>query len=165
MNSKNLIRVGKVSSINYPAGRLRVIFDDKDGIVTDELPMLNFEYEMPAIGESVICLFFGNGTSKGVCLGRYFYQKDLPVEFGRDIFFKRLMRDASIKYDRGTKTYTLTSSNIVFNGNLLVNGNVTINGLLTVTEDAIIGGISFLNHVHPYSWTDPGGASDTAPPK
>ena len=33
-------------------------------------------------------------------------------------------------------------------GNIVVNGNVVINGTLTVSADAIIGGISFLEHIH-----------------
>ena len=165
MNLKNLIRIGTVSSVNYPDGKLRVMFDDQNKIVTDEIPMLSFEYEMPAVGEKVVCLFFGNGLSKGVCLGRYNYNKEKPVESGKDIYFKRLMKDASIKYDRASKTLTITANNMTWNGNIVINGNVTINGLLTVSEDAIIGGISFLQHGHPYSWTDPGGSGVTGPPQ
>lgn len=171
MNLKNLVRIGTVSSVNYPAGRVRVTIDDQNKIVTDEIPMLSYEYEMPAVGEKVLCLFFGNGFSKGVCLGRYFYKREKPIESGKDIYFKRLMKDATIKYDRASKTLTITANdttwngNIVINGNVTINGDTTINGLLTVSEDAVIGGISFLSHGHPYSWTDPGGSSVTGPPE
>jgi phage baseplate assembly protein gpV len=164
INLGNLLRIGTVSSINYPAGRVRVCFTDQDKIVTDELPMLSHEYEMPNVGEMVLCLFLGNGITKGFCLGRYFYNADPPVESGKDIYFKRFMKDATLKYDRASKTLTITSANGVFNGNIVINGNVTINGELTVTGDATIGGISFLNHGHPYSWTDPGGSGTTGPP-
>jgi phage baseplate assembly protein V len=160
VNLKNLIRIGTVSSINYRQGKLRVCFEDQDSIVTDELPMLSFEYEMPKIGEPVLCLFLGNGISNGFCLGRYYYDSDLPVEYGQDIYFKRLLKDATIKYDRAAKTYTLIAKEIVFNGNLQINGNLsvsgntsiggnaTIGGEAEIGADAVIGGISFLNHVH-----------------
>lgn len=158
INLNNLIRIGTVSSINYKEGKLRVCFKDQDNIVTDELPMLSFEYEMPNVGEPVLCLFLGNGIANGFCLGRYFYDEDIPSEFGKDIYLKRFLKDATLKYDRSSKTLTLNADQIIFNGNL------NINGKLVVTGDAIIGGISFLGHVHAYSWTDPGGDSNTAPP-
>jgi phage baseplate assembly protein gpV len=165
MNLRNLIRIGKVSSINYEKGTVRVLLEDKDNIVTHELPFLAFEYEMPAVGEHVICVFLGNSHSRGFCLGRYFYLNEMPAEYGKDIYFKRFVKDATLKYDRATKTWTLTAENIVFNGDLVVNGNVYIDGEVEITGDAVIGGISFLNHGHPYSWTDPGGSSVTGKPQ
>jgi Predicted acyltransferase len=130
--------------------------------------MLSFEYEMPAVGEPVLCLFLGNGITRGFCLGRYFYPGDpWPADgTGKDIYFKRLMKDATIKYDRTSKTYTLTAEEIVFNGNLTINGNLKVSGntdiggntsiggnmdvggSATIGVDATIGGISFKTHVH-----------------
>jgi phage baseplate assembly protein gpV len=142
MNLKNLIRVGKVSSINYPAGRLRVVFEDKDGIVTDELPMLNFEYEMPNVGEPVLCLFLGNGITKGFVLGRYFYASDPPVEggYGQDIYYKRFLKDAAQKYDRVAKTMTWKAQEFVFDGNVTITGNLKVNGNINVDGNINAGG-------------------------
>lgn len=156
---KELIRVGVVSSVNYPAGKVAVYFEDRDGMVSDELPLLSAEYEMPTVGERVLCLFLGNGVTKGFCLGRYFYDQNPPVEAGSDLYFKQFLKDASLKYERSGKTMTLTADQIV------VNGNLQINGELVVTGDATIGGISFLKHVHPYTWKHDPGADKTAPPQ
>lgn len=134
---RNLFRVGTVSSVNYAAGTVRVLMEDKDNIVTDELPMLSFEYEMPAIGEKVLCLFLGNGINKGLCLGRYWYQKDRPPEYGKDVYHKRFMRDADLKYDRATKTMTLDVENLVINGNITVNGSLQVNGNINATGSII----------------------------
>jgi phage baseplate assembly protein gpV len=158
VNLKNLIRIGTVSSINYEEGKLRVCFHDQDNIVTDELPMLSFEYEMPDVGETVLCLFLGNGIANGFCLGRYFYDEDTPSEYGKDIYFKRFLKDATLKYDRSSKTLTLNADKVVFNGNLQINGK------LIVTGDATIGGISFLGHTHPYTCAYTGGTLSTKPP-
>ncbi len=172
VNLRNLIRIGTVSSINYKEGKLRVCFEDQDNIVTDELPMLSFEYEMPNIGESVLCLFLGNGITNGFCLGRYFYADDQPNPNGADIYCKQLLRQARLVYDRSNKTLTISipdtkdiqvviDGNLSINGNLTVTGNVSvgenlsvtgdesIGGALTVKGDAEIGGISFLSHKHP----------------
>jgi phage baseplate assembly protein gpV len=143
----DLMRVGTVSSVNYEMGRLRVAIEDQGGIVTDEVPMLSHEYEMPAIGEKVICLFFGNGLTKGVCLGRYFYTQEKPVEYGEDIYFKRFMKDASMKYDRATKTLYLDVQHVVITGDLTTGG------------DTVADGISLDHHTHG----DPQGGSTGGP--
>jgi Phage P2 baseplate assembly protein gpV len=109
VNLNNLIRIGKVSSIHYDAGTVAVCFEDKDSIVTDDLPMLSFEYYMPDVGDPVLCLFLGNGLTKGFCLGKYFYDKDgeQPMESGEGIFYKHFFKEGSIKYDKSAKTLTI----------------------------------------------------------
>ena len=41
------IRLGKISSINYSAGKARVVYEDRDQSVTSELPFLAWQYHMP----------------------------------------------------------------------------------------------------------------------
>ncbi|MBP2655014.1 MAG: phage baseplate assembly protein [Firmicutes bacterium] len=153
-NIKNLLRVGTVSSVAYDTGCVRVCFKDQDSIVTDDLPMLGFEYEMPNVGELVLCIFLGNGLAKGFCLGRYYYDSSLPGESGENIYYKEFLQDAYMKYDKSSKTFTISAENIVFDG------NVTINGTLTVSGDATISGKSFLSHTH--SGVESGGSNTGA---
>ena len=40
------IRLGKISSINYTAGKARVVYEDRDDSVTSELPFLALQYNM-----------------------------------------------------------------------------------------------------------------------
>lgn len=183
VNLKNLIRIGTVSSINYKEGKLRVCFEDQDNIVTDELPMLSLEYEMPNIGESVLCLFLGNGITNGFCLGRYFYDNDQPNPNGADIYCKRFLRQAAMVYNSSSKTLTISIPDtkdiqVVIDGNLTVGkdltvtgnvsvgadltvaGNASIGKALTVNDDAKIGGKSFLSHTH----TSSSSGNPTGPP-
>ena len=53
---ENEIRLGKVSSVNYAAGMVRVVYHEKDDSVTREIPMLSDEYNMPAPGDMVLVL-------------------------------------------------------------------------------------------------------------
>ena len=41
------IRLGKISSINYTAGKARVVYEDRDDSVTSELPFLALQYNIP----------------------------------------------------------------------------------------------------------------------
>lgn len=127
---KNLIRVGVVSSINYLAGCVRVSFEDREKVVSDELPLLSFEYNMPKVGESVLCLFLGNGISNGFCLGRYYSDDNLPKT--SDTYYKDL-GEAFYKYDKNTKTLTISADNIVFDGDVRISGNLNVNGNITAT--------------------------------
>ena len=48
------IRIGKVSSVDYGSGMIKVTYPDLDNSVTDDLPYLTFndEYKMPKVGAS-----------------------------------------------------------------------------------------------------------------
>ena len=68
--ANEIFRVGKVSSIDYAAGLVRVVYPDKDNSVTAPLPMLCTEYNMPKVGDPVMVLHLSNGTEAGLVLGR-----------------------------------------------------------------------------------------------
>lgn len=76
--ARNLIRVGLVNSSNPNKGTVKVLFPDKDNIVSNDLPMLSFISHMPSVGEQVLCLFLGNGLEEGFCLGSFYSQINLP---------------------------------------------------------------------------------------
>ena len=92
----NNIRIGKVSSINYKNGTIRIFYKDKSESTTTELPVLNFngEYKMPKVGSMVLVLHLSNGSAMGVVLGGYwgknnqangakgFYRKEIAENAG-----------------------------------------------------------------------------------
>ena len=124
------IRVGRVSAINYAAGTARVVYADRDGEVTAELPFLSDEYEMPAIGALVAVAHLSNGSAAGIILGRPWSDKHRPPESGANIYRKDLgatAGDAMIKYDGKTLTISTTGDiAITAGGTVKVNGQ-TIN--------------------------------------
>lgn len=65
------IRIGRVSSVDYESGMVRVTYRDKDDSVTINLPTMNFndEYRMPEPGQDVVVAHLSNGSSRGVLLG------------------------------------------------------------------------------------------------
>lgn len=95
----DMLRVGRISSINPTKGMARVTYEDRDNSVTDELPMLSFGfvYWMPRVGDPVIVLHFGNGTESGVILGRYYCDENIPPE-GKTEFFRQ-------EFERGGQSF------------------------------------------------------------
>lgn len=81
MDIKRLIRVGTVSSVNAPAGTVRVAFAAQDEMVTYELPVItrgskgNKDYWLPDVDEQVLCLFCqtsaGAACARALCWGRF----------------------------------------------------------------------------------------------
>jgi phage baseplate assembly protein gpV len=150
-NLYDMFRVGKVSSVNYEAGAVRVTFEDKDDMVSDELPMIAHEYEMPAVGDEVLCLFFGNSISAGICFSRYFFDGFPPVEFGPNIWFKHFLKsclDAYMKYDSDAKTFILKSLNIALDGSVTITGNLQVNGNIHADGSIIDVGGNTNHHLH-----------------
>ena len=74
------IRVGKVSSIDYPSGMIRVVYHDKDNDVTRLIPLFSSEYAMPPVGALVAVVHLSNGAEAGVVLGRPWSAKLTPPE-------------------------------------------------------------------------------------
>lgn len=142
VNLNNLLRIGKVSSINYGAGTVAVCFEDKDNIVTDDLPMLSFEYYMPDVGDPVLCLFLGNGLTKGFCLGKYFYDGEQPDEkgHGEGVYYKHFFKEGSIKYDKNAKTLTIDADKLDFKADTKIviesSGDVSVKASGTVKVEA-----------------------------
>lgn len=61
--AERLIRIGKVSSIDYANGMISVTYPDMDGATTDNFPVFSLtdEYKMPGIGQEVLVLHLSNG--------------------------------------------------------------------------------------------------------
>jgi len=116
----DVIRIGKVSSVNAAAGMVRVTYPDKDDSVTAELPVFSFtgEYRMPEVGSQVLVAHLSNGTAAGICLGAYWNKSaPPPVSSG---FRKDLGSGAYIECADGQ--VVIHASNIILDGITNING-------------------------------------------
>lgn len=162
---KNIVRVGRISSINPSRCTARVLFDAQ-GIVSYDLQIIvpqtlkNKDYYLPDVGEHVVCLFLPTGNAEGFVLGAvYTDTEQVPVN-NPD---KRTMRFADgtvIEYDRATHTLNIDAAGPI---TLTTTGEVKIMAAanVNVTGDVIADGISLKEHVHPEN--DSGGP--TGPPE
>lgn len=71
-----MIYVGIVSSIDSSKRKIRAIFPDQDNKVSDWLQLVTpikmdewADFNMPEVGQTVLCAFLGNGIEKGFWLG------------------------------------------------------------------------------------------------
>lgn len=131
-------KIGEVSSINPVKCTARVIFDDENSMVSYDLPIMqrnsmgNRDYQMPDIGEDVLCLFRSDGFEDGVIIGSFYAGDVEPPETTADrrtVVFKDGTR---ICYDRAAHTLTVTiaGTEIVFDqqkGSITVPDSVTVN--------------------------------------
>lgn len=131
-------KIGEVSSINPARCTARVIFDDENSMVSYDLPIMqrnsmgNRDYQMPDIGEDVLCLFRSDGFEDGVIIGSFYAGDVEPPETTADrrtVVFKDGTR---ICYDRAAHklTVTIAGTEIVFDqqkGSITVPDSVTVN--------------------------------------
>ncbi len=123
MDTKNLVRAGRVSVVIPERMAVKVVFEDKDRLVSDELPVLTFGssknkmYWLPDVGEQVCCLMLPNGHNAGFCIGSFYSDADSPKVSDGEIRRIDFGDGSYVQFDRKT-------------GNLDINctGNVTING-------------------------------------
>ncbi len=117
-----MIRIGKVSTIDPAAGTARVILPDSGGVVSYDLPILfkktqnDKYYSMPDIGEQVLCLFLPNGQEQGFIIGSFFSQIDSTPVNDPDKTHVKFRDNTSMEYDR--KKHRLT---VNIKGRVLVN--------------------------------------------
>lgn len=137
MADDKLIRIGKVSSINYDKGMIRVTYPDRDDSVTAEIPVFSFtdEYKMPKVGSQVLVLHLSNGAAAGVMMGHYWNENNVSLSTGEGVFRKELAQkygEAYLDYDGKSKKLTIYADKIEIKGG----------------SDITIDGISFKNHTH-----------------
>ena len=177
MSDMRVLRIGKISSINYEKGTARVTYEDRDGSTTIELPFLAWEYWMPKIEDRVVTGHFTNGTTGAVILGPLWHDEHRPIEGAEGIYRKEYEneqgtayeryseRDKSLKIVAGGVTLTLQGGTLTVSGSMVVSGSLSVNGDLTVggkadvagaistasvsaTGDVTAGGISGKTHTH-----------------
>ena len=83
-------RIGTVSSVDAATGMVSVVYEDRDGEVTELLPYATFndEYKLPQIGAKVVVLHLSNGGDMGIVLGTYWNEHNTaesPGEYHKDL--------------------------------------------------------------------------------
>lgn len=151
----NIVRVGVVSSVGDAAGSARVVFDDRDDMVSFDLPVMqrqslqNKDYAMQDVGEQVVCLFLPSGVEQGFVLGSLYSSKEARPADSRDVRRVQFSDGTAIEYNRATHVLTAAvQGNVVVTAtgninasadgevvvtapNITLNGAVMINGPLT----------------------------------
>ena len=144
MRGNHIVREGVVSSVNVAEHTARVIFEDADGMVSAELPVLvsfagqNKMYALPDIGDTVVVLMLennGQSGSGGFILGSRYHAQLTPAVQNQDITRIDFADNAFISYDRKEHEFRINFSDgasIVHrsNGDLLIqnHGNIIMDG-------------------------------------
>ena len=108
--AREIIKEGVVTATYPTRHTLRVEFEDKDGLISDELPVLttwaldNKMYHLPDVGETVICLFASNAdqTGTGWVIGSRFHDKSTPNANSQDKTRIDFKDGTFIEYDRAS---------------------------------------------------------------
>lgn len=132
---KNIIRIGRVSSVDVNPNTARVAFSDKDDLVSGNLMIVNRgsmadkDYWIPDIDEQVLCLMMPNksglGLNEGFILGSFFSAEDAPQERSADVRAVKFGDGTVIKHDRSTGNLTINATGDI---DIIAGGTVTIKG-------------------------------------
>ena len=167
------VRVGKVSSIDYPSGMIRVVYHDKDNDVTRPIPLFSSEYAMPPVGALVAVVHLSNGAEAGVVLGRPWsakltppegfeglYRKDFDLTPGQcyfrydaagpeNLFHNEGDSGVEIKGDRTERIEGSQTATVKGNARITVSGKLTIQvGGCTVQIDGSSVSVTAASAVH-----------------
>lgn len=113
------IRLGKISSINYAAGKARVVYEDRDDSVSSELPFLAWQYNMPTVNDLVVVACFSNGTVSGVIMGPIWNASNVPHGGATGIFRQEMSttkNKAVIEYSEKEQKVIIRGPYIEFEG-------------------------------------------------
>lgn len=122
---KNFIRMGRVSTTNPEKMTVKVVFEDKDNMVSDELPVLvqgssrNRHYWLPDVGEQVCCLMLPNGHNAGICLGSYYSESDPPNANSQEVRRIDFGDGSYMQFDRATGNLDISCT-----GEIRINGKM-----------------------------------------
>ena len=157
-DATNWIRIGEVSSVDPKKCTARVVFDDEDGFVSNDLPVIQRntqdvkDYWLPAVGEDVLCLFLPCGEEDGFIIGSFYADEIEPPISSETKRYIEFPDGAKFEYDwnekklsavigdtqieatensvqvTGASEIKVTVPEIKFVGNLSVDGDITATG-------------------------------------
>ena len=188
-----IVRVGYVVGRQPEKMRVRVELPDTvtSPLVTAWLPVLcrraceDMAYDLPDIGDQVLCIFLPIGLEQGFVAGSMFGKQSPPVA-SPDKCHRTFKDGTFIEYDRGehkltadvkgdvvitaTGSVTVTGKTIQLNGqsfitmaapNITLQGNVSVEGDTSVTGDVSAGVVSLKSHTH--EGVEPGNGTSGTP--
>ena len=103
-----IIRVGTVSSTNPQKHTARVTISDEDNLTTHELAVLcrntfkNHDYNMPDVGDDVLCVFMPQGIEEGFILGSFLAGNEQPPTTNQDERKVEFADGTTVTYNRAT---------------------------------------------------------------
>ena len=100
MSQKDYLRIGKISSFNYPKGTARITYEDRNSSTTVEMPFIAWEYFMPEVGDQVLVAHLSNGTCAAFILGPVWHNGHRPVEGWEGLYRKEYFKKAGRAYER-----------------------------------------------------------------
>lgn len=124
-----IIRVGFVNARDEAKMRVKVTVPDTVGkeLVTDFLPVLcpraceDMQYDLPDIGDQVLCLFLAYGLEQGFVLGAMYGKATPPVQSG-DKWHRKFKDGTFLEYDRAEHKLI---ANVQGDVEITATGNVT----------------------------------------
>lgn len=129
--ARDIVKEGVVSEVYPQRHSARVAFEDKNSLVSAELPVLtcwaldNKSYALPDVGETVLCIFATNAdtTGEGWIIGSRFHDKSTPNANSQDVSRIDFKDGTFIEYNR--KSHALT---IECKGDITIKGkNIYLN--------------------------------------
>jgi len=135
----DLVRIGKVSSINYEKCTAQVVYEDRHDLVSGDLHILvpltlkDHAYYMPDIDERVLCVFDPSAPTKGYILGSFYADTRMPPIQNKDKRYIEFEDKTLIEYDRDIHKLTI---HIPAAGELSI--EVVTASNISVTSDANI---------------------------
>lgn len=135
-----MIAVAKVSQIDYERGMVKVTLPERNNAESNWIGMPANEYDMPKVGDAVMCSFDEGNLSTGVCHGKHFHNRNLPMESGETVYYLPMCGDLVVKYDSAEKTLEIIADTVKFSGDLEIAGNVDIAGDLAVGGNVNVAG-------------------------
>lgn len=146
----NLIRVGEVTSVDPVAFTARVRFEDRDDIESYDLRLIvrrsqgTRDYDVPEVGENVLCLFLPTGVEDGFVLGAYYTDPAPRPASSASVAVREFEDGTRVEYDRDT--HRLTVDVPEGGGEVVINApRVTINspridlGEASALEPSVLG--------------------------
>ncbi len=129
--SRQLVKEGRVTAVFPERHTVRCEFEDKDGLISGELPVLttwawqNKMYALPDVGEIVVVIFATNAdqTGTGWVVGSRFHDNSPPNANSQDKTRIDFKDGTFIEYDRASHELRIDCV-----GDIFINGrNIYLN--------------------------------------
>lgn len=151
---KEIIRIGKISTIDYAKGTASVIFTDRSNEASPNFPFFSMFYEMPKVDDTVVVIMLPNSATKGFIIGVPFSAKRIPAKSGQGIFHKEFYDGTSILYNPETKNMEISAPKITLKSvtadSLDVRGEIKAKAIKAekiIVEEMEVSGTAKINNL------------------